>query len=243
MAGDPRDWVLHCDELLLAVNKPAGLPTLPDGYRGDAPSLIALLQQVFGRLWVVHRLDKETSGVLLFARTAEAHRTLNAQFAAHQTAKIYHALVVGRPTWDEHTIDLPLRPDGDRRHRTVVDVARGKPSVTRCRVLMRFAAYSLVEARPLTGRPHQIRAHLAAEGLPIVGDLLYAGQGGRLQGEAGAVLRRLLTDDAPLARLGLHARALTIVHPASSAPLTLEAPCPADFNVALARLAAPGSSR
>ncbi len=238
MAEDPRAWVLHCDDALLAVNKPAGLPTLPDGYCRDAPNLIAHLQQAFGRLWAVHRLDKETSGVILFARTAEAHRRLNAQFASRQTAKVYHALVIGRPTWDEHTIDLPLRPDGDRRHRTVVDVDRGKPSVTRCRVLARFAAYSLLEARPLTGRPHQIRAHLAAEGLPLVGDLLYAGQGGGLRGEAGIVLRRLLTDDAPLARLGLHARALTIAHPISGVSLTLEAPYPADFSTALAHLAA-----
>lgn len=234
--SDPLAWVLYRDDAILAVNKPAGLPTLPDGYRSAAPYLAGLLQEAFGRLWVVHRLDRETSGVIVFARTADAHRDLNRQFQEHAARKTYHALVVGRPAWDERVIDLPLRPDGDRRHRTVADPAAGKPAATACRVLERLADYALIEARPLTGRPHQIRAHLAAEGLPLVGDLLYASQGGRLQGEDGARLRRLLIADAPLARLGLHACALTIIHPVTTASITFEAPYPADFAAALARL-------
>jgi tRNA pseudouridine32 synthase/23S rRNA pseudouridine746 synthase len=236
VALEPRDWVLHIDEALLVVNKPAGLPTLPDGYQAGAPYLVGLLQEAFGRLWVVHRLDRETSGVLVLARTAEAHRGLNVQFQEREIAKIYHALVVGKPAWDERTVKLPLRADGDRRHRTVVDRVDGKPSTTGCRVLSRLGDYTLIEARPKTGRPHQIRAHLAAEHLPLVGDLLYASQGGGLQGDSGAALRRLLVDAAPLARLGLHALALTLEHPASGATVTFEAPYPPDFAAALARL-------
>jgi 23S rRNA pseudouridine955/2504/2580 synthase/23S rRNA pseudouridine1911/1915/1917 synthase len=129
-----------------------------------------------------------------------------------------------------------LRADGDRRHRTVIDRARGKPSTTSCRVLERLGNYTLLEARPKTGRPHQIRAHLAAERLPLAGDVLYASQGGGLQGDPGAELRRLLVDDAPLARLGLHALALTLEHPVSGATVTFEAPYPPDFEAALARL-------
>jgi len=239
---NPHDWLLYQDDALLAVNKPAGLPSLPDGYQHDAPCLVNLLQEAFGRLWVVHRLDKETSGVLVFARTAAAHRALNAQFAGRETTKVYHALAVGQPAWAELTIDLPLRPDGDRRHRTVADRARGKPSVTVCRVLARLGDYALIEARPLTGRPHQIRAHLTAAGLPLVGDVLYASQGGGLQGEAGSVLRRRLVDDAPLARLGLHARSLTVTHPVTAAAMTFDAPYPPDFAAALARLAPHGPS-
>ena len=238
MNADPHEWALYCDDALLVVNKPAGLPTLPDGYQPDAPYLVGLLQEAFSRLWVVHRLDKETSGVIVLARTADAHRDLNRQFQTREIAKVYHALVAGQPDWDEFTMALPLRPDGDRRHRTVIDRGRGKPSVTVGRVLERLGSYALIEARPQTGRPHQIRAHLAAAGLPLVGDALYASQGGGVQGEAGAARRRLVLDDAPLARLGLHARSLTIAHPTTAELMTFDAPHPPDFVEALARLRA-----
>lgn len=243
MNADPREWALFCDDALLVVNKPAGRPTLPDGYQPDAPCLVGLLQAAFGRLWVVHRLDKETSGVIVLARTADAHRDLNRQFQTREIAKVYHALVAGRPEWDECILAVPLRPDGDRRHRTVVDRAAGKPSVTACRVLERLGDYTLIEARPQTGRPHQIRAHLTAAGLPLVGDALYASLGGGLQGETGAMRRRIVLDEAPLARLGLHARALTIAHPTTAELRTFDAPHPLDFAEALARLRASHDSQ
>jgi RluA family pseudouridine synthase len=125
-------------------------------------------------LWIVHRLDKETSGVLLLARSAEAHRSFNTQFEKHQVSKVYHALVVGNPEWQEQTVSLPLRPNGDRQHRTVIDQQSGKPAVTHFTVLERYGEYTLLEAVPETGRTHQIRAHLSALGLSIVGDKLYA---------------------------------------------------------------------
>jgi 23S rRNA-/tRNA-specific pseudouridylate synthase len=131
--------ILYQDEFLLAVNKPAGLPTLPDGYQRAAPCLIDLLNQQFDRVWVVHRRDRDTSGVIVFARTAEVHRALNIAFDAREVHKVYHAIVIGTPEWDERVIDLPLRPDGDRRHRTVIDAQHGKPAFTRARVLERFA--------------------------------------------------------------------------------------------------------
>lgn len=236
MTFTPRDWLIYEDDALLVVNKPPGLPTLPDGYQPAAPCLAGLLREAFGPLWVVHRLDKETSGVIVLARTADAHRALNRQFRERDIAKTYHALVVGQPAWDACTLDLPLRADGDRRHRTVVDRTAGKPSVTLCRVLARLGDYTLIEARPQTGRPHQIRAHLAAAGLPLVGDALYAAMGGALRGADGAPLRRRVLDAAPLARLGLHASALTIVHPITAETVTFTAPHPADFAAALAML-------
>jgi len=213
--------ILWSDESLLVVNKPAGLPTLPDGYNANAPCLVKLLEARFGRLWVVHRLDRITSGVIVLARTAEAHRTLNLQFDGREVSKVYHALVAGAPAWDEQVADLPLRADGDRRHRTVVDEHRGKPAMTRLHVLERFAACALVEARPTTGRTHQIRAHLAALGYPIVADLLY-----------GAAETEMIS------RAALHARSLSLAHPLTAAPLCFEAPYPDDFASALARLQA-----
>src|SRR3990172_12705504 len=150
------DLILWSDDSLLVVDKPAGLTTLPDGYDPEAPDLKGVLLPDFGPLWIVHRLDRDTSGVMVLARSPQAHRALNTQFQEHQVSKVYHALVMGEPDWTEKDIDLPLRPDGDRRHRTVVDFQRGKPSLTRLRVLERFEQFTLIEAIPESGRPHHL---------------------------------------------------------------------------------------
>ena len=212
--------VLYTDDSLLVVNKPAGLPTLPDGYDKAAPYLGGELAAPYGRVWIVHRLDRGTSGVIVVARTAAAHRALNLQFDAHTVMKIYHALVIGVPEWDERTIDLPLRPDGDRRHRTVIDPQYGKAAITHTRVLERFAQHALIEARLETGRTHQIRAHLAAMGLPLLADTLY----GKTTGGTG------------IDRTALHARSMAFEHPLTGARLEFEAPYPADFEAALRHL-------
>jgi RluA family pseudouridine synthase len=154
---------------------------------------------------------------VVLARSAAAHRDLNTQFETRRVSKTYHAIVVGNPAWDDLAIDVPLRADGDRKHRTVIDPARGKAAVTNLHVLERFQQYTLIEAKPETGRTHQIRAHLAAQGFPIVADALY----GNGQGIAG------------LDRLGLHARSLTIEHPVTREVMQFEAPYPEDFAAAL----------
>ena len=229
--------MLWSDESLLVVNKPSGLLTLPGGYQPE-PHLKALLEPAFGRLWIVHRLDRDTSGVLALARSAEAHRVLNTQFQEHTTIKVYHALVRGKPAWDERAIDAPLRPDGDRRHRTIVlegDAAgKAKLALTECRVLERFDGYTLLEAIPRTGRTHQIRAHLAHLGLPIVGDALY---GGRLA--AAHPQEQRAPDERPHvagARMALHALSLALRHPLTQEVMLFEAPYPEDFAAALRQL-------
>lgn len=239
MTGDIPITILYEDDVLLAVDKPSGLPTLPDGYQKGALFLVASLQARYGRLWVVHRLDRGTSGVVVFARTAEAHRALNLQFEQHHADKIYHALVQGVPPWDTQTVDLPLRPDGDRRHRTVVDKRRGKPAVTHLRVLERYPAHALIAAHPETGRTHQIRTHLAVLGFPLVGDTLYTDWHAVGSAAPAPVARPEQAEAArdrrsPL-RLGLHAVVLTLLHPATGVVLALEAPYPADFIEALSR--------
>ena len=215
--------ILYLDESLLAINKPAGLPSLPDGYDLSAPHVRSLLEPYFGRVWIVHRLDRDTSGVLLLARSADAHRALNGQFDQRRVSKIYHALVTGSPDWDTQTVDLPLRPDVGHNHRTVVDPGSGKPAVTHFLVRERFAGYALIEAAPETGRTHQIRVHMAAMGYPLLADELY---GGSQSGDATAVI----------SRLALHALQLTIEHPVQKTMMKFIAPYPQDFEQALGEL-------
>jgi RluA family pseudouridine synthase len=220
--------ILYQDEALLVVNKSAGLSTLPDGYNPSLPHVKSLLEQQVGRLWIVHRLDKETSGVLLLARSAEAHRALNTQFEQHQVSKTYHALVTGNPEWQEKTIDQPLRPNGDRSHRTVIDHEAGKPALTQLKVLERFSHYCLVEAAPETGRTHQIRVHLSSVGLYIVGDKLYADRNRDIPPEmASQPLHNISLSKISTVGMGLHARTLEINHPISSQRLKFEAAYPA----------------
>ena len=132
--------ILFTDEQLLVINKPAGLPVLPDGWEKDAPYLVKMLEEEYGKVFIVHRLDKVTSGVMVFARTAEAHRALNIQFENHEAEKIYHAIMEGEPKWNEKTTKFPLRANVGKKHRTAVDDKNGKPSETRYRILKRYQA-------------------------------------------------------------------------------------------------------
>jgi len=211
--------ILYSDDALLVLNKPAGLPVLPDGWEKDAPYLVKMLEEQYGKIWIVHRLDKTTSGLMVFARTAEAHRALNIQFEQHTVRKIYHALVEGNPAWKEKTARHPLRADVGHRHRTVVNDKTGKRAETGFRVLRRWTENALLEAAPLSGRPHQIRAHAAALGHPILGDLLY-----------GALETELI------ARPALHAQSLAFIHPVTNERVSFTVRYPADFDEAVKKL-------
>lgn len=217
-----KSTLLWSDTALVVVNKPAGILSLPDGHDPSRPHLRALLEPHLGRLWIVHRLDRQTSGVMVLARDRDVHRSLSLQFQRRQAQKSYHAIVVGRPPWSEIAVRLALRPNVGRRKRTAVDPRRGKEAITRLRVLKDLVGAALVEAIPQTGRRHQIRAHLAAMGFPIMADPLYGPQDAY--------------PDPPIARLALHAHQLRIIHPRSGLPHTFQAPYPADFLQALATL-------
>ncbi len=225
--------VLWGDDSLLVINKPSGLRTIPDGYNPSLPHLNGLLQAAYGRVWVVHRLDKETSGIILFARSAEAHRLLNQQFEERKIKKEYHAIVIGMPEWETLAIALPLTVDGDRKHRTVVNHQAGKPAATDTGVLQRLGVFTLLAALPHTGYTHQIRAHLAAVSLPILNDPLYKSLEPETQAQIQA---RQQTSALPIRRLALHAYQITFTHPVIGQTMTVQAPYPEDFDETVAVL-------
>lgn len=210
--------ILHQDEHIVVINKPAGLSVLPEGWDVNAPYLRKMLEDKFKQIWVVHRLDKVTSGVMVFALTAEAHRGLNRQFERHEVEKVYQAIVEGVPPWNERTARHMLQTNVGRRHRTVVVHKRGKNSETGFKVLKRGQAEALVEARPKTGRTHQVRVHLSALEFPLLGDVLY-----------GASETELI------ARPALHAYLLGFKHPITGERLNFIADPPVDIQEVLKR--------
>lgn len=206
-AGDVTLEVLFTDDLIAAVAKPPGRIVVP-GRGATEQTVRQEAEAQLGPLWVVHRLDRGTSGVLLFARTAAAHRALCGAFEHHEVAKRYLALVRGV---------LP----GDRRIDTPV---AGRASTTFLRLLAAFPpGVSLVEAFPASGRTHQIRVHLAHAGHPLLVDPDYGDAPPWRAPGGGAVLERT----------PLHAASLELLHPASGAPMRIEAPIPPDMQGAI----------
>lgn len=208
--------ITYEDKQLIIVDKPAGLPVLPDGWEKDSDYLVKQLEEKYDRIFIVHRLDKITSGVMVFALDAETHRALNMQFESHEAQKTYHALVEGNPRWEEKIAKHPLRPNVGKKHRTAVDPKNGKPSETHFRIIKRYPESALVEAKPMTGRTHQIRVHAYALGHPLVEDVLYGAR-----------------DRYGLPRPMLHAQTLSFIHPATKERVKFSAPHPGDFEEAI----------
>jgi RluA family pseudouridine synthase len=224
-ANCPEIDIISMDDEILAINKPAGLLSIPDGYQPALPHVAGCLYSQFGKCWIVHRLDRETSGVMILARNAFAHRALNIQFEHRQVIKVYHAAILGQPEWEHILEETPLRVNGDRKHRTVADPLNGKSAQTDFRVLQRYAWGCLVEARPHTGYTHQIRAHLAHLGFPILGDELYRNTGSNKKSKSPG-------EAAPpvMERLALHAYQIEFTHPRTQTPIQLIAPYPPDLQ-------------
>ena len=175
-AMDDTPWLLHADEHLLLVCKPAGLLAVPGRGEAGLVNLAACLQRRYAEARVVHRLDQATSGLMLFGRSAAAQRALSMAFEARQVHKQYVAVVHGNMAADAGEIDAPLIADWPNRPRQIVDATAGKPALTRWRVLQRDAGRTRLALEPVTGRTHQLRVHLQSIGHPIVGDALYGPQ-------------------------------------------------------------------
>lgn len=218
-----KEFVVFEDDSIIVLNKPAGWLSIPGGYATDEPCLKQVLAREYGQIWTVHRLDKLTSGVILFAKNEIAHRILNEQFSQRLIDKNYRAISHGFPVWEEKTIHISLRVNGDRQHRTIPDTIGGKPAQTRVILRRHTEHFCRLEVFPKTGLTHQIRAHLAACGLPVVGDRLYW-RAGRLN------TKNRYEYPYAYENLYLHAYSLTIQHPLSDEPQRFIAPEPRYFT-------------
>lgn len=206
--GTPLD-IVHADHAVLVVNKPAGLLSVPGKGPHLADCLIARIRAAFPEALLVHRLDRDTSGVMVFALTPHAQRHLGLQFEKRQVKKVYVARVAGAIAEKTGTVDLPLAVDWPNRPMQKVDLEHGRPAVTDWRVVRRDEAGTRVRLYPQTGRSHQLRVHMREIGHPILGDPFYARGAAR---------------DHP--RLMLHAESLRFRHPDGGKSLTFSIKAP-----------------
>ena len=238
--NEPQDIPLVIpfeDEHLLVVDKPAGLVVHPAAGNREGTLVNALLHHCAGRLsgiggvarpGIVHRIDKDTSGLLVVAKTDVAHEGLAKQFAAHSIDRRYLAIVSGVPKTADGTVDAPLaRSAHDRKKIAIVEGRRGKKAVTHWRRLSVLRDAALVECRLETGRTHQVRVHMASIGHPLLGDPVY----GR-----GKSVHRQLLNQLDFKRQALHAAVLGFTHPVTKARLSFESALPSDMQELLAAL-------
>lgn len=230
------DHVILQTEDFIAINKPSGLLTIPDR-EGKEISLKKKLQETFDDVFTVHRLDKDTSGIVVFALTEQMHKHLSQQFEARETKKIYNGLVLGKPAETEGTIDEPIAEHPNKRGLMTV-WRKGKESITEYKVVEAYRYYSWLAFRILTGRTHQIRVHMKYLGHPIVCDPLY-GDGKPLllsQLKKNYNLSQAMDEERPiLSRLALHAAQLSFKG-LKGEDIMLEAPLPKDLKASLNQL-------
>ena len=218
----PLDIIFENDNLMV-VNKPAGMVVHPAAGHGQGTLVHAALahapemEGIGGeqRPGVVHRLDKNTSGLILLAKNDRTHRMLQEQFKQRKVHKVYLALVDGQPPTPTGRIEAAIgRNPGERKLMAVVSELKGRPAISDYRTLARYSGHTLLEVQPLTGRTHQIRLHLAFIGCPVAGDTIYGGRRSTI----------------PLARHFLHAARLTVTLPGEDQPRSFEAPLPPELT-------------
>lgn len=229
--------VVFEDDDLLIVNKPPHIYTIPDRYNPDIPNLYTYLQSKYGEIFVVHRLDAETSGIICFAKNKESHRKVSQDFQKRKVEKTYFTIVDGRFLQKEGTIDLKIMENPMRRG-TMRTNKSGKRAVTHYKITEEFGNFSAVEVRLETGRTHQIRVHFQAISHPLAVDEIY----GERDGFYLSTVKRnyhigKYDEERPiLKRLCLHAFRLVLSHPTTQEKLTFEAPLPKDMAVMLKQL-------
>lgn len=239
--------IIYEDDTLIIVNKPAGILTIPDRFNHQLLNIYTFLKEQYGEeIYIVHRLDRDTSGIICFARTDEAHRELSRQWQARAVDKTYCVLVQGTMLQESGRIENYLGEHPGIPGRMVVTKKDGKKSITEWRVSERFKNYTLVAADIKTGRQHQIRVHFTDLGHPLAIDPMYAKREAIFLSE---IKNRKYQapkweDEAPLmSRMTLHAHQLSFIHPKTEEKVAFEAPLPKDFAAILNQLRKHGQTK
>jgi RluA family pseudouridine synthase len=233
----PLPEIAFEDDAVIAFNKPSGLLIAPDRWDKAKVNLMGLVHEKLGHgVANVHRIDADTSGLVLCAKTKPALDFLSGQFQSKTVEKVYHAIVVGLPEASEYEVDLVLKEDDAAPGRMCVVKKHGKAALTKVKVLERFPRFAFVECRPATGRTHQIRVHLSATGTPILNDAFYGDDTRLLLSDLKRGYKGREEERPLIARLALHASSLTFTHPVSRERTTVSTDLPHDFQVALKNL-------
>lgn len=230
--------IIYEDEALMLIDKPSGMLSIPDRFTPEKPNLLSWLRDRYAEVYTVHRLDRETSGIICFARTEEDHRHLSQQFEQRQVNKRYLALLDGRIQPESGVIDQPIMPHPTRAG-LMMPSKKGKAAVTRYQLLEQWEQFSWVEAEILTGRTHQIRVHFQAIGFPLAVDAWYGRREELFLSEIKGKRYRLGKDKTErplLSRCSLHAHRLELSHPRTGEKLSAEASLPRDMQAVLKQL-------
>ncbi len=231
--------IIFEDSDLIVLNKPSGWLSIPDRFDSEKPNLMRFFRKMHQEVFVVHRIDRETSGLIIFAKTEQAHRDLNGQMMDKTADKFYYALTEGHVTPPEGIIDKPIA-ESMTRAGTMVIATRGKNSLSSYKTLESFKNFTLLEVQIHTGRMHQVRVHLQSIGYPLAVDAIY---GRRAQLAISDIktkklhLQKYQEEVLPMMdRISLHAQKLIITHPVSRMRMTFEAPLHKDFRAVLQQL-------
>ena len=229
----PAPSVIYLDDDILIADKPSGLTVIPERFNTEKPSLQSILETKHGKLWVVHRIDRETTGIVCFARNEEAHKNLSKQFEGREVQKIYKVIVSGRMEGTAGEIDSPImeRPN---KLGTMMVHPKGKESLTLFEVEEQFRSCALLRVEIKTGRTHQIRIHFASAGHPLLVDSIYSPNASFLLSSIKKKYKQSDEEERPvIARLTLHAYSLTITHPNTGEQMQFTSPLPHDLDTLL----------
>lgn len=235
--------IVFQDDDIVIINKPANYLSIPDRFKQDLPNVQQFLKNKFGKIYTVHRLDRETSGIMIFAKHEVAHKALSSQFENRIVEKIYLALTSGNIHNEEDIIEKPIGKHPVIAGKMII-TKKGKPSVSAYKVIERFKHYTLVEVNIKTGRTHQIRVHMQAYGYPLAVDPLYAKKEAFFLSEVKGKKYKKQRDEVErplMSRCTLHAHQLSFDHPGTGERITFSSEVPKDFAALLKQLRKWGS--